>query len=60
MELKGSIGVVFVLDVTSSCVDLKFFWLEDNSFLPSNFSALVRPGSSLCDEKLDLRNLKKE
>ena len=64
MGLKGSHEVVFVRGVTGTiegstrCVDLELFSLEDNKFVPLKFSALVRPGLYLGNEKLDLRNLK--
>ena len=37
-----------------------FLVIEDNSFVPLKLSALVRPGLSSGNEKLDLRNLQKE
>ena len=63
MGLKVSHEVVFVRCVTGTnegrtrCVDSEFFSLEDNKFVPLKFSALVRPGLYLGNEKLDLRNL---
>ena len=57
MGLKGSHEVVFVRGVTGTiegstrCVDLELFSLEDTNFVPLKFSALVRPGLSLGNEK---------
>ena len=63
--LSGSNEVVSVRGVTGSfegstrCVDLELFSLEDESFVPLKFSALVRPGLSLGTEKLNLKDVKK-
>ena len=61
MCLTGSSEVVSVRGVTGSfkgstrCVDLELFSLEDHSFVPLKFSALVKPGLSLGKEKLGLK-----
>ena len=51
-------GVTGSLEGDTSCVNLELFSLEDESFIPLKFSALVRAGLSLGDEKLDLKNVK--
>ena len=64
LGLVGSSETVYVRGVTgslegdTSCVNLELFSLEDESFIPPKFSALVRAGLSLGDEKLDLKNVK--
>ena len=51
-------GVTGSLEGDTSCVNLELFSLEDESFIPLKFSALVRAGLSLGDEKLDLKSVK--
>ena len=64
MGLRGSTEVMFVRGVTGSIegntrrVDLELFSLQDETFAPLQFSALVRLGLSLSCGKLDLRKFK--
>ena len=51
-------GVTGSLEGDTSCVNLELFSLEDESFISWKFSALVRAGLSLGDEKLDLKSVK--
>ena len=57
LGIVGSSETVFVRGVTgslegnTSCVNLELFSLEDESFIPLKFSALVRAGLSLRNEK---------
>ena len=41
-----------------SCVNLELFFLEDESFIPLKFYALVSADLSLGNENLDLKNVK--
>ena len=64
LDLVGSTETVCVRGVTgflegyTSCDNLELFSLEDESFVPLKFSALVRAGLSLGDEKLDSKRVK--
>ena len=51
-------GVTGFLEGDTLCVNLERFSLEDESFFPLKFSALVRVGLSFENEKLDLKSVK--
>ena len=58
-EVVSIRGVAGAFEGSTRCVDLEFFSLENEDFVPLKFSALVRPGLSLGTEKIDFKSVKK-